>query len=231
MYHALTCGNCCLNTNIFILDYVRQFPFDLFTAPDESLFFRIVFENFFDVSLLIITRITTDQGSDVFTLPRFKNRIRQCIRDERQASFDARLRDTRFDRETKLLLERAVKLRNERVAHVAEDIALGKADDTEVTFDEIRSLRDKLNLLLDTLSFNVEHMMLPIQYSPNVQHPPGAQSKPDIEAILDSIAYRSILLNMPEENPQLWAYKRKRLPNEKIDILNWYRRKFNLPEV
>ena len=220
-----------LNVNVFILEHVLQFPFELFTVVGESIFFRMVFENFFHASLLIITRITTDQGSGLFTLPRFKNNIRQCVRSEHQASFDNRLRNIRFDKETQTLLERADGLRNERIAHASETIALGEAEDTRVTFGEIKVLRDKLESLLDALSFNVERMMLPVEYSSTVRHPPDMDNRPDIEVILDLIAERSALLNMPEDNPQMWVYQRERLSEDEIRILNQYRSKFNLPAV
>lgn len=220
-----------LNVNVFILDHVLTFPYHLFTVPGESLFFRMVFENFFYASLLIITRIAADYGADVFTLPRFKNRVRQFIKPEIREAIDRRLRKVRFDETTQSLLEKARTLRSERVAHVLEDVALSRTDETIVTFGEIKSMRDELNSLLDVLSFNVAHMMLPLQYHPDVRHPPGVDSRPDIEAILDDVARRSILLNLPETNPTSWNFRKDNLPEQDIEILNKYRRKFDLTEI
>lgn len=220
-----------LNVNIFILDHILEFPFHLFTDPDGSLFFRKVFDNFFYASLLIITRITTDQKGDFFTLPRFKNHIRKVIKNEYQKQFNERLKQARFDKNSRDLLDKIRELRNIQVVHVKEDFALGQRLPPRIVFGNLKTIRDDLNDLLDALSFNVEHLMLPIQYHPEVQHPPGYDSRPDIEIILDNIAKNSPLLNLPENNPQAWKYRRDMLPETDLELLNEYRRKLDLPEV
>jgi hypothetical protein len=70
--------------------------------------------------------------------------------------------------------------------------------------------------------------MLPIQYHPEVQHPPGYDSRPDIEIILDNIAKNSPLLNLPEKSPQAWKYRKDMLPETDLELLNKYRRKFKM---
>lgn len=220
-----------LNVNIFILDHVLSFPFHLFPGPGGSLFFWMVFENFFYASVLIITRVATDQGDDPFTLPRFKNKVRDLIKPEYQADFDNRLRQARFDSNTRALLKKARNLRLERVAHTKQDIALNKTQGTKVVFGEIKALRDQLNSLLDALSFNVQYVKLPPQYDPDVEHPRGTDTRPDIEVILDSIAERSPLLRMPEKDPMSWRCQREHLSERDIQLLNKYRRKFGLPAV
>jgi hypothetical protein len=81
-----------LNVNLFIMDKIAEFRFDLFTGVEQRTFFRMVFHNFFYASLLIITRIAADQGGDLFTLPHFKNRIRQSVKPEYRKLLDNRLR-------------------------------------------------------------------------------------------------------------------------------------------
>ena len=220
-----------LNVNIFILNHVLAFPFHLFADPHSSLFFRMVFENFFNASLLVITKVAADPGGNVFTLQRFKNRIRRSIRPEFAHQFDERLRRVRFDANTHTLLDRTRTLRNTQVAHISEDIVFGRSEASRVVFGDLESLRDQLNSLLDAISFNVEHLMLPIPYHPNVQHPYGYDNRPDIEVILDSMAERSSLLNLPERDPLGWHHHRKILSQRDIELINKYRRKFNLVEV
>jgi len=220
-----------LNVNIFILDHVLSFPYYLFTDPDESLFFRMVFENFFYASLLIITRLAADQGPDLFTLPRFRNRIRDAVKPEYRRQLDQSLRSARFSATTRSVLHRATKLRNERVAHVLEEVALGQGEGTRIVYGELKSLRDQLNQLLDALSFNTYYMMLPLQYSPDVSHPGGTGRRPDIERVLDSVARESLLLNLPERNPVAWSSRKQKMPANDLEILNSYRVKFGLPRV
>jgi hypothetical protein len=217
-----------LNVNIFILGHVLSFPFDLFVRPDRSLFFKMVIRNFFDASLLIVTRVAADQGDGVFTLQRFKNRVRELIRMEYQPELDNRLREARFDSKTQALLKKARDLRTERVAHSMEDIVLEKSAMSTVVFSDIKTLAGDLESVLNAISFNVEHLMLPLQYHPKVQHPQGVDSRPDIEILLDSVAERSSLLRMPEQDPIGWKYERERITREHLQMVNKYRGKFGL---
>ena len=101
-----------LNVNLFIMDKISDFRFDLFTSIDQRTFFRMVFQNFFYSSLLIITRLAADQGSDLFTLPCFKNQIRQAIKQEHRNLIDTRLRQVKFDRGIQKLLEKTQEYRS-----------------------------------------------------------------------------------------------------------------------
>lgn len=220
-----------LNTNIFILQRIANFPFGLLSTPEESIFFRMVLENFVSASLLIITRIATDQGKDVFTLPRFKNWVRQHIRREYRADFDARLKEVKFDKNTKALLVKAQEVRDRHIAHLTMDIVAGTPPAAKVFLCELVLLRDALNPLLDALAFNVDHVLLPLEYTPWVSSSGQVRAQPDIEVLLDCVARRSVLLNMPDASPEEWIRERSRLSDEEIAILNRYRKKFNLPEV
>lgn len=220
-----------LNTTIYIVDKIMEFPLGLFAEPDKTIFFNMVIRNFFDAGLLVITRLATDQSVDLYTLTRFKNRVRELVRPELVNLFDARLTKYRFDKKTTALLERARRLRNERVGHAKEDVVLGISEGARLNFSELKSLRDALNSLLDALSFKVDHMMLPIPYDPRVQHPVGSNHKPDIEELLDSVALNSALLNLPEKNPIVWKHWRTRSAEDQLSQINQYRRKLGLPEA
>jgi hypothetical protein len=220
-----------LNVNLFIMDKIADFRFDLFTGIEERTFFRMVFQNFFHASILTITRVAADQGGDLFTLTRFKNSVRQAVKPKFKDLIDERLRSVRFDKGTQRLLEKAHELRTQRIAHALEEIALGNQKSTRVFYHELKQLRDQLNDLLDALSFNVEHMMLPVHYSKDVIHPKGVDSRPDIEKILDIIAFTSVILNLPEKHPRQWQYELKRLNQDDISLINAYRKKFNMPPV
>jgi len=220
-----------LNVNIYILDQVAQFPFDLFVPRDDRIFWDMVIRNFFSAGVLTITRLATDNAADLHTLISFKNRIRQLVKHEYKQSFDTRLRQARFDRETHALLESARQLRVNSIAHTRKNRVPEGAESIRINFSELKALRDALNLLLDALSFNVENMVLPIPYNPKVLHPAGSDARTDVEKILDCLARDSYLLNMPERNPERWRHRRERLSDEAIRQVNSYRQKFNLPAV
>ncbi len=111
-----------LHTNIFILEKVLAFPFRLFAGPDQ-IFFRQVVINFYDISILTITRVAADQNGDLFTLPRFKNAVVQHIKDAHRGPLQERLRAVRFDEATRELLAKAKAIRNQRIAHLTQQFA------------------------------------------------------------------------------------------------------------
>jgi len=220
-----------LNVNLFILEKVLTFPFAMFSSPHETIFFSAVARNFFRSSLLLVTKAATDRGGDFFTLVHFKTLVRQGVRDEFRAQVDHRLREAKFDRRVLALLEKARNMRSESVAHAIEGVVLGQDERARLDFGELCELRDELNLLLDALSFNVGHMWLPVPYSSEAIHPKGSDSRPDIERILDEIARTSYLLNLPEQNPGMWALELQHRSSEDIKTLSKYRDKFGLPSI
>lgn len=218
-----------LNASIHVMEQVLQFPLTLFTDPGDSVFFALVLRNFHQAGLLTITRLATDTKGDLYTLLQFKNWVCQQVRSRYRSDFQLYLRKTRFDEETRGMLGKARRIRDARVAHIKRDLSISERD--QVDFQELKLLRDSLNSILDTLSFNVGRLMLPIQYSSKVIHPKGADSRSDIEKLLDSIARESAVLNLPENQPDCWPICRKILSEEELKVLNRYRAKFNLPQV
>jgi hypothetical protein len=217
-----------LHTNIFILEKVLAFPFRLFAGPDQ-IFFRQVIINFYDVSILTITRVAADQAGDLFTLPRFKNAIVQHIKDAHLEPFRKRLREVRFDEETEELLARAKAIRNQRIAHITQQFASNffqrPLEQLGFNLGELKSLRDRLTALFQALAINATYRMLPIGYDTDT-------SQSDIEQLLDGIADKSRILRMPEQQPEFWqTYRLPSLTDAEKDLINTYRRKFGLAPI
>lgn len=217
-----------LHTNIFILEKVLVFPFRLFAGPDQ-IFFRQVIINFYDVSILTITRVAADQAGDLFTLPRFKNTVVQHIKDAHREPFRKRMREVRFDEETEELLARAKAIRNQRIAHITQQFASNffqrPLEQLGFNLGELKSLRDRLTALLQALAINATYRMLPIGYDTDT-------SQSDIEQLLDGIAYRSRILRMPEQQPEWWqTYRLPTLTDAEKEQINMYRRKFGLTSI
>jgi hypothetical protein len=196
-----------LNTNIYIAEKIFDFPFDVFIGNWPT-FFRLVIDNFLNISVLIVTRLATDTDPDFYTLVQFKNRVLKLLKPEHQEAFRALLKQTRFDRETRDLLEKARNLRHGRIAHLKEDF---DAESTIRSLSELQTLRDRLNSLYDTLSFNVGSLFVPLEYYEDAWHPRGDKDQSDIEKLLDCVARDSYVLNMPEQNPEMWRFARQEL--------------------
>jgi hypothetical protein len=173
-----------LNIIVYLAERMVEFPFELFAHPDKTIFFGMVMRSFHDSAILIVTRLATDQKGDLYTLSRFKNRVLELAKPEFKDSIRARLREARFDQGVTNLLEKAKELRSNRITHTTHDLISKKIIVSRPTLSEIVRLRDALNSLLDAISFNVSHMMLPIPYDPNVLHPPHIKHKTDIEELL-----------------------------------------------
>jgi hypothetical protein len=220
-----------LNTDIFIVEQILRFPLSLFATQDNTIFFGRVVDNFLNSGLLIVTKIATDNGPDLYTIRGFRNRLFQLVRPEYQTDFRDILRQSRFDQNTEDILGRARELRNGRIAHATQALAFQIPEQDRIDFAELVQLRDALNAQLDALSFNTEHMMLPIPYNSRVERRAGGNHSTDIEEVLDAIARNSTLLNMPEQEPQDWSFQRAALTGSQINHLNHYRRKFKLSEV
>jgi hypothetical protein len=220
-----------LNANIYILDHVLEFPYRVLLPGDRSLFFRYVFENSFYASLLIITRIATDQGSEFFTLPRFKNKVREAMQMKYRKEFDELLRAAKFNKNVQLMLEKAATLRSMRVAHSLEDFVIGIAEEPIVNFGELKTLRDHLVELFDVFTFNVDHLLEPSQYSPRLEIGIGGKMKSDIQELLELIASNSPGLKMPETDPKSWKILRSILHERELRAFNQFRNTFGLPEA
>lgn len=218
-----------LNATMYIVEQVLEFPLELFVGPGEGVFYTLLLDNFLSAGLLAITRLATDSSKDLYTLMRFKNWLAQQVAPKFAVEFHAYLKQSRFDKRTREMLGRAKGLRDARVAHLLTGTVLGNTESDRVNVMELGALRDALNALLRTLSFNRHRAMLPVPYHPDVVYPPGTRS--DIERILDSTARESWLLNLPEKNPHHWAAYRLNLSGECLRTMNRYRVKFGLPEA
>jgi hypothetical protein len=209
-----------LNINIYIVEQVLAFPYDLLAEgrTDDGFFFPLLMKNTFEACTLMVAKVATDQGSDVYTLPRLRNMLLRMVKPEHQPEIQARLGGLRFDQKTKELLEKARKLRDTHIAHFVH----AASQEEHMTLSEIKALRDELNTLLQGLSFEAEFIMLPHSYETH---------RSDVEWVLDSIAKGSDLLNMPEQDPACWQYRRQKLTDIELTQLNHYRKKFGLSEV
>ncbi len=219
-----------LNSNLYILDKLLDFPFDLFLPmPDQSTFFNIVLWNLFEFSILTAWKLV----EDTLTLRSCKNEIRQHMRSKFKSGFDAALKETKFERQIERLVEPVKTLGDKRIAHLDRDFNLSsqQVEEMRVSLSDLRVLRDALNQLFEVLCFGHERRVLPIEYHPEVVRPPGVDARSDIEKLLDNIARDSPLLNMPENEPDRWSYFRQGLSGDVLQVLNEYRKKSGKPEV
>ncbi len=224
-----------LNTNIYILEKLHEFPWSDLTTRNKAIFFAQTFENYMDISTIIINSILGDEDNNTI-INIFMNKVgNNLVREEFKSSFHQHLKKTKAEANFKHLnvqgglLKRVKNWRNTVIAHFKEwrlTNANPPPDVTRIDFTELRLLIDTLNKLFHSLTFNVEYLPYQMDYNPKVIHNQPYQT--DIEDVLDNIAKESYRLNMPEAYPDQWKYLRPNLTQNQIDAINKYRIKFGL---
>ena len=224
-----------LNVNIFIINKIRKFPFDVFCEPYDWTFFYMVINNIFEYSIIIISRLFKDTGIDCFTLPKFTNKIiSKYIKPGYRKDLTDRIKEVNFKNLTDDILNRIYDLRKKRIAHNLEYFIKDPKNIGRINYDELEKLRDRANQLFENLSFGIKYIMVLLPYYEEVIHPKGSDPRTDIERILDSVAKESAFLNYPEKNikfPILWDNRKKRMTKREIDIFYKYREKLGFPKI
>ncbi len=190
-----------LNTNMFIIKKIIEFPLNLFCSLDDRIFLSMVANNFFEYSIVIVSRLVNDESKDCFTIHKFEKSIsRDFIKPEYRIAFDKRIKSTMFKKLMKDILKRIRVLRTRRIVHTLEKPFKNTTNIVPVNIKELDKLISHMNLLFENLSFNVAHMMIPVSYNSEVRHPEGPDPRTDIEKILDCIVKESTFFNMPEKD-------------------------------
>lgn len=176
------------------------------------------------MSIVIITKTFTDKGGDLITLPKFKNNVLKNTNSQYRAQLKEIFKVQRFDSKVSDLFDKATAIRNSRVAHLkSEAIANGKIETLRI--EELRQISTELNQLVQSISFSVERVFLPLHYTEYFEEPT------DIEKLLDLLARESTILNLPEVFPAGWERQKTKLSKEQLGQINTYRQKFGLPLV
>src|SRR6266508_1363586 len=199
-----------LNNDVFIVEQILSFPIFLFPGTERPLFFRRIIDNFLDAILLRITKLTMDKSSDLYTLPGIRTDISTKVKKEYRTLFEESLKKTEFDWS---LYPQVKRLRNKRIAHFTKVFAFGIPEDERPSFAELNDLCTAINSQLQSISFGTYRALTPWGHD-------------DINGILDCIAKCSVILNMSEENPELWLQWKENFQKNELDTLNQYRKKF-----
>jgi len=220
-----------LNANLFVLKKLVNFPYDLVIDPQHP-FFELVEVALTENSILVITKLVTDQGKEKESIIRFKDWVREQIKERYKGTFDHMLSERRPDIKGLRKASKKIKpLRDEVIAHLIVDNnhQLEYSGDMKVAFQELDSICEQLNKLFDVLCFGHKYALLPLDYDSRVEHPAGTDPRPDIEYYLDLIVQDSHWYKRPDS--QYWKLEREYLSQNELDLLNEYRKKFGQPEV
>ena len=234
-----------LNSSLYILRVLQEYPLDYILGADQKYFFWLTRFSLTQTSILTIAKLYDDSGRDVLTLTKFKDKIlTDYLKAEYKEKFCCFLRQSKFTSEIEQIKKKVKHIRNTRIAHlipvnrttdssVQKDlkVSLSVQKDLKVSLEEMEKICSSLNNLFQLLCFSNGYMLLFAPYHPGVKRPKGVDSKPDILYFLDLIAKDSFFVNMPETQGERWHEYRERMGENALEVLNRLRKSSGLGEV
>ena len=229
-----------LNSYIHCIKHIIEFPFGLLQHK-PSPFWSCVVDSMCESSVMAINRIFIDKSCNTLTLKKFKDEIVDCfIREECKEQFLKELEGCQFGKigaDDTDIVSKFKTLRDKRFAHLDikfnTDISDKNIEKRTVYLTEICEFRENIITLLPML--NLGHIFRrtdPETDFYDLNYPlADAKDPSDIEVLLDTIAKKSAIMNMPKEDPEGWRLYRKLFDDSQIEIFNRYRKKFQLPPV
>ncbi len=222
-----------LNSTVYVLEKLINFPVKIFVPRGKDHFLNLVYQNFIENTILLISRIFTDNSIDAHTIIWFKNKIRtEYLKDCHVDEFDEILKENKFSKSVNELLERIHKIRSKLVAHSKREIVLSDiSQDFKISFKDIKEVVESIAGLFRLVCYNHDHHLCPVEWSPNLLRNDPLDKRPDIEEILNDIVLKNPILKLPEEKPYLWEKIKSGYNQDELNKFNEYRIKFNLRSV
>ncbi len=217
-----------VDANLQILETIGLFPLHNLYAPQNNIFWTMVFENFVHMSVILMHSIVSDETKNAHTLPKFRNTVLNHLRtDSLKFAYRKKLSQTKLNKQLVPIRMKITRLRHEVIAHRLLDTQDRlKAPQIEgVSVSELRKVFEDIKRLFETCCFGCEYFTT-LYPSLVLGHKPPEK---DIEQILYLIVKNSYWLNQPERRAPFWQHIKPYKPVENIEELNKWRTKFNLP--
>jgi hypothetical protein len=154
-----------LNIILYIVEKIFEFPLELFRPNHHSshLFFGTVMMSFHQTATLIISRLSTDGGSDIYTLFRFKNDLlRHWLTNDGKTTLMERLQEVDEAQIRKMTRQKIRDLRNFRYAHTLIEAFNPGVEVYHPGLEDLKEICTLLNSLFDALTLHTRYGKLPI---------------------------------------------------------------------
>jgi hypothetical protein len=223
-----------LHHYVFYLERIAAFPWRLL-GEIHNHFWEFTFLSMFETSSQIASRIAFDRGPKKLTLPKFATDIQaHLVSQKSRKSFEENVKKFDFPGRSDSLAKKIKFLRDNRFSHLSGRIVspdLAERPYLEsVSVRELREIADFLYEFFQIVSLGVHCALTLPDLVDHSQSYHSEGTEPDIVKLLNSVAKSSRLLNMPEERPQAWSYRKdSNFSESELAILNEWRAKFNLP--
>jgi len=215
-----------LNLKILLLRKLREFPWKTLRLEYMYLtFINTIYKGLFEYSIVIIRRVYFDNRKDVMTLKKFAERELNSYPQELK-NIDIQLENYG---------EKINNLRNNRFGHLKKSLLIDDINYYNLTFEEVKYSSDLLSKYLNKIGDKIDGRNIrtrPIEFDPIF----GDEIN-EFDKFLDHIAKASEMINLYEENKDLWeAQERNWNKNGKrendLRIINTYRKKlYGLNEI
>ena len=235
-----------LNAEVFLLDKMANFPFDIF-PPSEGAFWRLVGDALFETSIMIIWRVWIDTRHDGLTIGQLKNSlITKYLKRKYLDDFENTLKTEKVEKRLKRFKKsrkfesRIKNIRHGYIAHLdLKKYISPTSEDKKLRLIDMSELRECVRLLNSYFLFlcfgKPKWYLISGYYFEGCLLPDAAKSSADVggpsdvELLLDGLARQNKELNMPEQNPELWPIRRKALEPRDLKVINSYRERFGMP--
>lgn len=214
-----------LHHNIQIMRHIDGFHWDPFVPADDQIFWNTTMMGLGDSTVLLFHGLLNDNSQDHLSLSRFKNLVRQWLKAEHVLAYNEACGTHRVDT---LVEDALAKIRDLRHGFIAHRLRVGdqSAQRPQIVWTEVDAVFAHTKKVFDTVSLGTQCILaLPGYGVPTF----GREQKPDIDELLNGVAARSSVVNMPEKNPDLWAVLRPRKSEEYLTKLNELRKRAGLP--
>ncbi len=217
----------CVDANLQILETIGRFPLHHLYAPQNNVFWGMVFWNFVQMSVMLLHGLVSDNTKNAHTLPKFRNTVLNHLRtDSLKIAYRKSLNQTKLNKQLVPIRNKISHMRNEVVAHRFLDTKgrLKAPHIGGVSISELRKVFEDIKRLFEACCFGSEYVTS--FYPPLV---PGYKTtEKDIEEILCLIVKNSYWLNQPERHAPSWQHIKPHKPIKDIEELNKWRTKLNL---
>lgn len=220
-----------LNSTIFTLAKIENFPFSLFIPfYDDRIFWHITRNALIERVIMIAWRIIIDSDPKALTLRRFRDDIRKNSHSKGILILEETLKQLDFEQRMSELERKIIYARHNYLAHYNYKLNIDLTNppmNLQLNLDDFKNIIEVVRELFDALCFTHRHSLWLWGYSENYR----IQERTDIDKMLDLLAERSVWLKMPEVDPELWEENRAKLSEFQLKQFNLYRAKFGLELV
>ncbi|MBL8152911.1 MAG: hypothetical protein JNM70_01905 [Anaerolineae bacterium] len=219
-----------INTNLFTLSRIDEFPFRLlFPEYGDRIFWQTTRRVLVEATLVNIRKLVLDPDDRSFTIDHFRKYVSQNALEPAKSALDNTIKQSDFDDRLSQVRNRINYIRNKYVAHLDKEAVLDSEDSphSTVTFADLHGTLIAATELFDVLCFGHHHNLWLWDYSERARQ----DRTTDIDALLLNYASTSRVLDFPEREPENVPLYFKGFNEAEIMIINSYRERLGLPAI